>query len=96
MSSKGLLYQGGVKHKLEGMKEAAAEHQKRVEQVMQGLTESEGLDPQSIRQHAQETSQKASQMMQTSLEKTSIPLTRLNSYILRKVVKSRTMKYWTS
>jgi hypothetical protein len=67
LSTKGLLDQGGVKGKLQGMKEEAGDHQKRIEQVMQGLAESEGLDQQSIRHHAQETSQKASQMMQTYL-----------------------------
>jgi len=34
---------------------------------MQGLARSEGLDQQSIKQHAEEASQKASQMMQTYL-----------------------------
>jgi ferritin-like metal-binding protein YciE len=67
LSSKGLLDKGGVKGKLQGMKEEAGDHQKRIEQVMQELSESEGLDQQSIRHHANETSQKASQMMQTYL-----------------------------
>jgi ferritin-like metal-binding protein YciE len=67
LSSKGLLDQGGLKGKLQGMKQEAADHQKRIEQVMQGVSESEGLDQQSIRQNAEETSQKASQMMQTYL-----------------------------
>lgn len=67
LSSKGLLDKGGLKGKLQGMKQEAGDHQTRIEQVMQGLTQSEGLDPQSIRQHAQETSHKASQMMQTYL-----------------------------
>jgi ferritin-like metal-binding protein YciE len=43
------------------------DHQRRIEQVMQAVSESEGLDEQSIRQNAEETSQKASQMMQTYL-----------------------------
>jgi hypothetical protein len=34
---------------------------------MQGVSQSKGLDQQSIRQHAEEASQKASQMMQTYL-----------------------------
>ena len=67
LSAKGLLDQGGLKGKLQGMKQEAADHQKRIEQVMQGVSESEGLDQQSIRQNAEETSQKASQMMQTYL-----------------------------
>jgi ferritin-like metal-binding protein YciE len=67
ISAKGLLEKGGLKGKLQGMKQEAADHQKRIEQVMQGVSESEGLDQQSIRQNAEETSQKASQMMQTYL-----------------------------
>ncbi len=67
LSTKGLLDQGGLKGKLQGMKQEAADHQKRIEQVLQSVTESEGLDQQSIRQNAEETSQKASQMMHTYL-----------------------------
>src|SRR5687768_6461353 len=67
LSTKGLLDQGGVKDKLQGMKQEAGDHQKRIEQVMQGLAQSQGLDQQSIRQHAEEDTQKASQMMQTYL-----------------------------
>jgi ferritin-like metal-binding protein YciE len=57
----------GLKGKLQGMKKEAGDHQRRIEKVMQSVTESEGLDEQSIRQNAEETSQKASQMMQTYL-----------------------------
>jgi hypothetical protein len=67
LSSKGLLDKGGLKGKLQQMKNEAGDHQRRIEQVMQGVVESEGLDQQSIRQNAEETSQKASQMMQTYL-----------------------------
>jgi ferritin-like metal-binding protein YciE len=67
LSTRGLLNQGGLKAKLDGIKKEAGDHQTRIEQVMQGLAESEALDQQSIRQHASETSQKASQMMQTYL-----------------------------
>jgi ferritin-like metal-binding protein YciE len=67
LSSKELLDKRGLKGKIQGMKKEAGDHQRRIEQVMQGLAESEGLDQQSIRQHAEETSQKASQMMQTYL-----------------------------
>jgi ferritin-like metal-binding protein YciE len=67
LSSKGLLDKGGLKGKLQGMKQEAGNHQTRIEQVVQGVSQSQGLDQQSIRQHAQETSQKASQMMQTYL-----------------------------
>ena len=67
LSTKGLLDRGGIKSKLQGMKQEAGDHQKRIEKVMQGLAQSQGLDQQSIRHHASETSQKASQMMQTYL-----------------------------
>ena len=67
LSSKGLLDKRGLKGKLQGMKKEAGDHQRRIEQVMQELAESDGLDQQSIRQNAEETSQKASQMMQTYL-----------------------------
>jgi ferritin-like metal-binding protein YciE len=67
LSSKELLDKRGLKGKIQGMKKEAGDHQRRIEQVMQGLAESEGLDQQSIRQNAGETSQKASQMMQTYL-----------------------------
>jgi ferritin-like metal-binding protein YciE len=67
LSAKGLLDKRGLKGELQGMKKEAGDHQRRIEQVMQELAESEGLDEQSIRQNAEETSQKASQMMQTYL-----------------------------
>jgi ferritin-like metal-binding protein YciE len=67
LATKGLLDKRGLKGKLQDMKKEAGEHQTRIEQVMQGLAESEGLDQQSIRHHAIETSQKVSQMMQTYL-----------------------------
>ena len=50
ISAKGLLEKGGLKGKLQGMKKEAGDHQTRIEQVMQELAESEGLDQQSIRQ----------------------------------------------
>jgi ferritin-like metal-binding protein YciE len=67
LSSKGLLDKGGLKGKLQGMKNEADDHQRRIEQVMQSIAESDGLDQQSIRQNAEETLQKTSQMMQTYL-----------------------------
>lgn len=67
LSEKGLLERGGLKSKLQSMKKEAGDHQTRIEQVMQGLAESESLDQQRIRKHASETSHKASQMMQTYL-----------------------------
>ena len=58
LSEKGLMEKGGLKSKLQSMKKEAGDHQTRIEQVMQELAESEGLDQQSIRQHAIETSPK--------------------------------------
>jgi ferritin-like metal-binding protein YciE len=67
LSSKGLLDKRGLKGKLQSMKKEAVDHQTRIEQVMQGVAESQDLDPQSIRQYAEEASQKASQIMRTYL-----------------------------
>jgi ferritin-like metal-binding protein YciE len=67
LSTKGLLDKRGLKGKLQEMKKEAGDHQTRIEQIMQAVSESVGLDQQSIRQNAEETSQKASQMMQTYL-----------------------------
>ena len=51
LSTKGLLDKWGLKSKLQGMEKEAGDHQKSIEQVMQEVTESQGLDPQSIRQY---------------------------------------------
>jgi rubrerythrin len=67
LTSRGLLDKPGIKRKLQGMKSEAAAHQKKIEKLLQRVSESEGLNEDSIREHAQETSQKASQMMQTYL-----------------------------
>jgi ABC-type sugar transport system substrate-binding protein len=40
---------------------------KKIEKLMQKISESEGVNQDSIRQHAEETAQKASQIMQTYL-----------------------------
>jgi rubrerythrin len=67
MSVKGLLDKRGIKGKLQGMKNDAAGHQKKIEKIMQKISESEGLNQDNIRQHSEEAAQKASQMMQTYL-----------------------------
>src|SRR5919205_4632387 len=67
LTSKGLLDKRGIKRKLQGMKSEAAAHQKKIEKLLQRVSESEGLNQDSVREHAEETSQKASQMMQTYL-----------------------------
>ena len=67
LTSRGLLDKPGIKRKLQGMKSEATAHQKKIEKLLQRVSESEGLNEDSIREHAEETSQKASQMMQTYL-----------------------------
>jgi ferritin-like metal-binding protein YciE len=67
LTAMGLLNKRGLKGKLKGMKNEAANHQKKIEKIMQSISESEGLNEDSIREHAEETSQKMSQMMQTYL-----------------------------
>lgn len=66
LSLKGLLDKRGIKGKLQGMKREAAGHQKKIEKLIR-ISESEGLNQDNIRQHAEEASEKASQMMQTYL-----------------------------
>jgi ferritin-like metal-binding protein YciE len=63
LSAKGLLDEAGVKTQVEGMKQEANNHQKRIEELVELLSKSEGLDSQSIQESANETQQKASQMM---------------------------------
>jgi hypothetical protein len=69
LSSKGLLDKRGIRGKLQGMKSEATGNQKGIEKLMEKIFESEGLNQDSIRQHAEEASQKASQMMQTYWDK---------------------------
>ena len=59
LTSKGPLDKRGIKRRLQGMKSEAAAHQKKIEKLMQRISETEGLNQDSIRQHAEETSQKA-------------------------------------
>ena len=69
LGSKGLLEQGGVMSKLEGMKQEASNHQTQLEELVEKLSQSEELDSENIQEVAKETTQKASQMMQTYLGK---------------------------
>jgi hypothetical protein len=66
LSAKGLLDEGGMKDKLQSMKKQANNHQANLEELIPAL-ESEGLSSESIRTTAQETEQKASEMMKTYL-----------------------------
>ena len=63
LSAKGLLDEAGVKTQMEGMKQEANNHQKQIEELVETLSQSEGLDSQSVQESAKETQQKASQMM---------------------------------
>ena len=65
LSSKGLLE--GVEDQIHGMKEEASGHENKLEQLVQAVSDSEGLDSGSIEEHAEETVQKLSQMMKTYL-----------------------------
>jgi len=62
-SAKGSLDEAGVGTQVEGMKQKANNHQKQIEELVETLSTSEGLDSQSIQESAKETQQKASQMM---------------------------------
>jgi ferritin-like protein len=62
-SAKGPLDEAGVRTQVEGMKQEANNHQKQIEELVETLSTSEGLDSQSIQESAKETQQKASQMM---------------------------------
>jgi hypothetical protein len=66
LSAKGLLDEGGMKDKLQNMKKQANTHQANLEELIPAL-ESEGIGSQNIQNAAQETEQKAAQMMKTYL-----------------------------
>ena len=65
LSSKGLLDKGGMKDKLEKMRKQANNHQTDLEELI--LLPSLGLDSSNIQEVANETAQKASEMMKIYL-----------------------------
>jgi hypothetical protein len=67
LSSQGLLDKGGMKNKLEKMRKQANNHQTDLEELMENLSESQDLDSSNIQEVANETAQKASEMMKTYL-----------------------------
>lgn len=67
LSAKGLLDKGGIKDKLRNMKKQANNHQTNLEDFVQALSESEGLSSTNIQTAAQETEQKAVEIMKTYL-----------------------------
>ena len=66
LSAKGLLDEGGMKDKLQTMKKQANNHQANLEELIPSL-ESEGLSSENIQKAAQDTEQKAAEMMKTYL-----------------------------
>jgi hypothetical protein len=66
LSAKGLLDEGGMKDKLQTMRRQANNHQTKLEELIPDL-ESEGLTSENIEHTAQETEQKATEMMKTYL-----------------------------
>ena len=68
LGSKGLLDKNGMLSQLQKMQSQAGNHQSKLEEVVQNLSNgSDELDSTKIQQVAQETAQKCSSMMQTYL-----------------------------
>ena len=67
LGSKGLLDKAGMKDKLEKMRKQANNHQTDLEELIGNLSESQGLDSSNIQELANETAQKASEIMKTYL-----------------------------
>jgi hypothetical protein len=67
LSAKGLLDKGGIKDKLQSMKKQARSHQSNLEAFVQTLSESEGFSSMNIQEAAQETEQKAAEIMKIYL-----------------------------
>jgi hypothetical protein len=65
LGSKGLLDEGGMLSKLQGMKKEAGNHQSKLEQLVQKLSSS--LDSTKIQETAQETEEKTTEIMKTYL-----------------------------
>ena len=58
LSAKGLLDEAGVKTQIEGIKQEANNHQKKIEQLVEILSKSEALDSQSVQESARENNKK--------------------------------------
>lgn len=63
LGSKGLLNEAGMKAKLDKMRKEANNHQTKLEELVQKLSQSQGLNPENIQSTALETERKATQMM---------------------------------
>jgi ferritin-like metal-binding protein YciE len=78
LSSKGLLDNAKVnKDKIEEIKKEAADHQRRIEQVITRLSQAQGFDSQMILKEADDTVQRATQMMDIYLKGHEEPTTAL-------------------
>jgi len=66
LNSRGLL-KSEHKTKLSKMKEEAGTQEEEMEELVQELTESDGFDPSTIEEKAEETAEKASKIMETYL-----------------------------
>lgn len=67
LNSKGLLDKASLKSKIARMQKEAGRHESRLEDVIQKVFESEELDKTKIEEHAEETVQKATEIMKTYL-----------------------------
>jgi hypothetical protein len=67
LDSKGLLGEPEIKKKIMAMQKEASGHEQKMQQLVEKVTESEGLDAQSIEQHANETVEISAEMMKTYL-----------------------------
>jgi rubrerythrin len=65
LGSKGLLDEQGMKAKLDRMRKEANNHQTKIEELIEKLSKSQGLNSENIQSTALETEQKTSQMMET-------------------------------
>lgn len=63
--SRGMLDKPEIKKKIGSMREEAGSHEQKLQDVIEKVAESEGLDVQSIEERARETEEKAAQMMTT-------------------------------
>ena len=66
LNSRGLL-KSEHKTKLSKMKEEASTQEEEMEELVQELTESDGFDPSTIEEKAEETAEKVSKIMETYL-----------------------------
>ena len=66
LDSRGLLKSEHM-NKLSKMKEEASTQEQEMEELVQALADSDGLDPSTIEEKAEETAQKASKIMETYL-----------------------------